>query len=293
MNFKHDNILKNYFLISIIIFSSLGLLAQNIDFIRANFPTEELYQKSTTSIQQGNNVFFKGDFKTALPLFLMAQKLNNSNALLNFKIGVCYYKLDQLEEAHPYFVKARMLDRKIDPKIDYALAKSYQAVENYTKAIQFYQIYLEGLSSGKKASAIKEITASTRYCKEKLQQPIEKDSLIAIISKKEPLKKKVQKEKTSAIKKPTTKKKVLISPNTLPKKEVSYRIQIASALHIIKSDELKRLYNGKFPISHEYSTGRHRYFVGDFNIMNDAKKAQKDITVKGAFIVRFRNGKKI
>jgi hypothetical protein len=38
--------------------------------------------------------------------------------------------------------------------------------------------------------------------------------------------------------------------------------------------------------------GRYRYFIGDFLDLKEAKEYRKKINVKGAFVVRFRNGKK-
>ena len=150
-------------------FLSINLFSQNIEFVPDNFPSKNLYNKAVENIEKGDKLFFTGDFESSLPYFIEAQKLNNSNALLNFKIGVCYYKLNKLEESHPYFLKARLLDRKIDPKIDYALACSYQAIENYKEAIHYFNIYLKGLSKLKKEELIKDVQTHIRFCENQLQ----------------------------------------------------------------------------------------------------------------------------
>jgi len=147
---------------------SLNVFSQNIDFVSDNFSTKEQYATAIENIEKGDKLFFTGDFESSLPYFLKAQKLNNSNALLNFKIGVCYYKLKKIEKAHPYFLKSRLLDRKIDPKIDYALACSYQAIENYKQAIHYFEIYLKGLSKAKKERVNKEVQIHINFCNKKL-----------------------------------------------------------------------------------------------------------------------------
>ena len=282
-------------IVLLLVFLSLNLFSQNIDFVPSSFSTVAQYDKAIENIKEGDKLFFTGDFESSLPYFLEAQKLNNSNALLNFKIGVCYYKLKDLEKAHPYFLKSRILDRKIDPKIDYALACSYQAIENYKQAIHYFDIYLKGLSATKKTLVVKDVETHIDYCNKMLQK--EKEPLveekkspnnIQKVSEKKELEKLVNTTQQVALPKEKEKKKEVQLATT----GITYRIQISSAVKKVERDEIKRIYSGEQVVSSEHSGGRYRYFVGDFKTLKEAKEFQKQIDVKGAFIVRFKNGKK-
>jgi len=291
-------------IVLLLVFLSLSLFSQNIDFVSENFSTTEQYNKAIKNIKEGDKLFFTGDFKPSLPYFLEAQKLNNSNALLNFKIGVCYYKLDKLEKSHPYFLKSRMLDRKIDPKIDYALACSYQAIEDYKQAIHYFDIYLKGLSGAKRTVMINDVQAHIDYCnkklnpekenialKEKAIKKVQETEEKKLIKTKPPVKTKKASDFPKSQKQLSSKKeKSKIS--TIQQTGTTYRIQISSAVQEVDASELKRIYLGTEVVSSEYSGGRYRYFVGDFKTLKEAKEYRKQVNVKGAFIVRFKNGKK-
>ena len=83
-------------LIYIVAFLSLPLIyfAQtNVEFEKKNFPDKkDLLKEAINEFKEGNTVFEGGEnmYKAALPFYLKAQNFNPDNALLNYRIGLCY-----------------------------------------------------------------------------------------------------------------------------------------------------------------------------------------------------------
>ncbi len=252
--------------------------SQNINFEKANFKSTTEFNKAIQTLSKGDEFFFVGNFKKALPYFLHAQTLNSKNALLNFKIGVCYYKAEKLEKALPFFETAKKLNPYIDPKIDFALAQSYQNNQKYKKAIDSYQSYLSQLSNNKKSIESLKTQKDIDICISKLS----KIKSSPIDSKTEPKIKKTITQQTAST----------ITKSSTTKENITYRIQIAASSTITRESNLKRKYSGDFKISQKKINGLYKYFIGDFKTSKEALKAKKESGVPDAFIVKFKNGAK-
>ncbi len=304
---------------------SVYLQAQNIDFKKKNFDSEEQFNQAVEALEKGDDFFFAGNFEKALPRLREAQKLNPNNALLNFKIGACYLKIDELEKSMPYFETAKKLDPKVDPKIDYALAQSYQANGEFDKAVESYQIYLGGLSKNKKILEEPKVQKDIDICSteiQKKQTKIEEEKEAVVKEEKEELavaevKKEEPATKVEEVKKETVAVKVIepkkeearvaevkianktVAPvkgvtqaKTSPNK-LTYRIQISSMSTLATSDDIKKVYSGNLKVTHQKIGSLYKYYIGDFNSKLDAMKAKSESGVAGAFIVKFLNGKKM
>ncbi len=124
-----------------------GLYAQsNIEFIKENFPNQKKdFQKALRLIAKGDKCMdyqLKGKYAEALDYYLEANSFNQNNAMLNYKIGVCYtgsfYKNNSL-----YFLEtAKKLDTSVSKEIDYYLGRAYQYNLSFEKAIESYKLFL-------------------------------------------------------------------------------------------------------------------------------------------------------
>ena len=120
--------------------------AQNIEFEKDNFKdNKEGYKDAVKSIKHGDEICLQGPsfFKDAIPYYLAADKLNSSNASLNFKIGKSYlyskYKLKSI----PYLEKAYSLNPSIDPQIHYFLGQAYHLNMQWDKAIDEFNTFIK------------------------------------------------------------------------------------------------------------------------------------------------------
>ena len=137
----------------ILITCSLGFLtfSQNVEFKSSNFKGDkEGFKKAEAAIEVGDTYFekantllfgvkeYKGNFIYAKKQYDIAQNFNPSNALLNFKIGVCLFNSSNPSSATSYFNKAKELDPNCDPFLNYYFGRMAQLDAKYDEAIAFY-----------------------------------------------------------------------------------------------------------------------------------------------------------
>ena len=275
-----------FLLIIFIALISLSIKAQDSNFNENDFESIAIFNEAIQTIDKGDAFFFAGNFKKALPYYTKIQALNSENALLNFKIGVCHYKLRHLSRALPYFEAAKLLNPYVDPKIDFALAQSYQDAQEYTKAINAYQNYLSQLSKSKKASETPKVQKEIDLCLKKQN---------TAPSQKELAKQDNQKQKTQSHPQTITKQKVQKPENKKPSvtKGIHYKIQIAASPTMATKNDLKQKYSGELEITQKRINGWYKYFIGDFKTQKEALKAKEQSGVVDAFIVKFKDGEKL
>ena len=139
--------------------------AQNIEFKSSNFKNDkDGFKKAEAAIEFADSYFTKGNelafsikeigdnFKIALNSYLKAQKFNPSNALLNYKIGVCLYNSTTPSKSFEYFKKAKELDPNCDPLLPYYLVVMTQLEGKFDEATK---MYLAFETTYKKAEEIK------------------------------------------------------------------------------------------------------------------------------------------
>lgn len=133
--------------IALLVFTSVS--AQNVEFVKSNFPGKEKeFKEAKSQYKQGNKYFDmgRGMYRTALELFLKANSFNPSCADLNYKIGKCYISTIQKTNSIQYLEKAYALDPAVAPDIKYLLGQAYHLNLEFDKAIQFLQEYKATLS---------------------------------------------------------------------------------------------------------------------------------------------------
>lgn len=147
------NSLKNtiYYLIAILFLSvSVNLNAQNIEFDKKNFPNDkDGLKKAQSAIKEADKLLEKKgkiEMQRALELYLSANTFNPNNALLNYKIGVCYINSLNKLPSMQYFEKAANLNPAVDPQLQYWLGRSYHYNYEFDKAMEAYKTYKSKLA---------------------------------------------------------------------------------------------------------------------------------------------------
>ncbi len=254
-----------------IIAISFTLIAFSQTETRLKTPTNS--EQAQNIITKGDDYFFVGNFKRALPLFKEAEKLDSNNAILNFKIGVCLIKMGKEKESLPFISKAKELNPKVDPKVDYALGLAYQDQQEYQKAIDSYNSYKKSLSNHKLELERTIVDAQILECEKALSNQINANNRV---------------QKSSG--------QIAIKKQKLLKKQkgiITYRIQIISASEPLTSSQVSGIYSGPLEVYHQKVGNTYKYFIGDFTSKKEANRARSLSGVEGAFIVRFKDGKKV
>jgi outer membrane protein OmpA-like peptidoglycan-associated protein/tetratricopeptide (TPR) repeat protein len=129
---------------------SVATFAQNIEFSKENFKDDkDGLKEAKRNIEAGDQFFEQGSifYKQAIDPYLLANKFNPNNALLNFKIGKSYLYSNYKLKALPFLEKALKLDPLVDPQIHYILAKVYHLDMQWDKAIGEYKAFQGTLKS--------------------------------------------------------------------------------------------------------------------------------------------------
>ena len=102
-------------------------------------------KEALNNIKDGDEYFNEGEiyYKVALDYYLKAYKLNPDNAMLNYLIGVCYFKSTYKIKAIDYLEKAFQLDENVHTEIHYNLGRGYQLNSEWDKALNEYGKFKE------------------------------------------------------------------------------------------------------------------------------------------------------
>jgi len=123
----------------------------------------------TALIEQGNKLLGKGDFITALPVWLNALKADKDNSNINFKLGLCYHNsFNKQEKALPYFiisVKDLTEDYNFVSKTErnapfdaiYFLAEAYMQADQHEQALRHFLIYKDRFSGSPPINVDKQV----------------------------------------------------------------------------------------------------------------------------------------
>jgi outer membrane protein OmpA-like peptidoglycan-associated protein len=114
--------------------------------------------------QQANDYYNKKLFKNALVLFSLIYDSKSKDAILNYRIGVCYLNTLHKSKAIPYLEKVSGLSGgKVDfIDLNFYLARAYHYNHEFDKAIGHYKSYINILDPKKNEEA-GEIAEIKRY----------------------------------------------------------------------------------------------------------------------------------
>ncbi len=169
---------KILYIISVIAFVA-QVSAQNVEFEKKNFKNDKdgfKIAEENLKIGEENYILdMRGNYIIALEYFLKANQFNPNNAVLNYKIGVCYVKGTSQEKALEFLQKAEKLNPFVAPDIDLMLGRAYQYNLNFDEAIKSYTKYKNRLSPKDlqdKRKALEKLIAECNNGIELVKKPI-------------------------------------------------------------------------------------------------------------------------
>jgi tetratricopeptide (TPR) repeat protein len=114
---------KLIFIFCIVITNSL-FAQKNIDFTKENFENDKKgLQEALQAIKTADSFYEQGSsqYRYAIEPYLSANNFNPNNALLNYKIGLCYIHSNYKFKSLPYLQKALSLNPNVNDYIHYYL----------------------------------------------------------------------------------------------------------------------------------------------------------------------------
>lgn len=137
--------LKHFCILLVFCFTAINLFAQtNVEFTKDNFSKDSKGLKTALrSILEGNELFVnrKCCYGVALEHYLKANAFNPENALLNYKIGVCYLNSIQKDKAFAFLQKAFSLNKSVADDIHFQLGLALQNSLRFDEAIEEFIIH--------------------------------------------------------------------------------------------------------------------------------------------------------
>jgi tetratricopeptide (TPR) repeat protein len=135
------------------IFSNTGI-SQNVEFTKANFPSQKSeLSKALKNLKSGDALFDKntrGAYAEALNFYLEANHFNPKNAGLSYKMGVCYIMSYDKSLSLQYLEQAKSLDSNVSKQLCLYLGMAYQFQSRFAEAIKCFQHYEATLSPKEK-----------------------------------------------------------------------------------------------------------------------------------------------
>ncbi|OFX72453.1 MAG: hypothetical protein A2X12_02045 [Bacteroidetes bacterium GWE2_29_8] len=150
--------------------------AQNIEFDKASFPNkkDELKQ-ALRDIEAGDKFYEIGmhKFRDALPFYLKANNFNPNNAVLNYKIGLCYLTTNTKSMAIKFIEKSLELNKNATLDANYHLGRAYHFNYELDKAINQFEIYKSKLTAKDqvKIDDVNKKIAECKMAKELIKKP--------------------------------------------------------------------------------------------------------------------------
>ncbi len=145
---------KYFYFLSVLVFFSLASNSQNVEFEKANFPDKKSELKDAKrNIEEADGYFDKSMkegyryYNLALPLYQKANTFNPNNALLNYKIGVCFLNSAWKQKALAHLEKAYNLNPNVGANIHDYLGQAYHINMDWDKAIKEFQTYKAQIKS--------------------------------------------------------------------------------------------------------------------------------------------------
>ena len=131
---------------ALIIMPTISYSQVNILIDKKDFKTSEKsgYKEALNALSIGDEYFAShsvGGYHNALAEYLMANSYNSENAILNYKIGVCYINSSEKKKAITYLEKSYQLDPNTIFDIKYEIGRAYQVNYMFDEAIKNFTEY--------------------------------------------------------------------------------------------------------------------------------------------------------
>jgi outer membrane protein OmpA-like peptidoglycan-associated protein len=100
-----------------------------------------LAQTLKSTLDKGDKLFAKADYKGALQVYQSAEKIAPNDPNVKYRIGQSYLSSGHEVKALPYLEDAYRLKPDVDPDVDYFLGLALQANFHFYKAIEHFKKY--------------------------------------------------------------------------------------------------------------------------------------------------------
>jgi len=139
----------SYIIILLFLFT-ITFSQQNVTIIKKEFKKEKTGLKEAwKAVKKGNSAYSKGGelYKKALYYYLKAEKYNDINPELNYKIGVCYYSKTNYENAYKYLKKSYEFKEGVSNDIFFLLGRCLHMQYKFKEAAELYKKHVSLLNA--------------------------------------------------------------------------------------------------------------------------------------------------
>lgn len=145
-------------------------------FLFACFFTGLVHAQSLKKTQREANELFKyGDYRDAQELYKTLQQAEPENAEYLARYGICCLYSDNKRDALPFLLRAKDKHYEKD-NLNYYLGSAFHHIQEFDKAIQYFEEAKKGLDLVKDVDQIKDINHKIQMCrygKELVKAPVE------------------------------------------------------------------------------------------------------------------------
>lgn len=146
---------------------SVVFAQRNVEFTKSNFKNRKTgFKEAMKNLKAGDGHYQEGGgaYRVALDYYLKANRFNPDNAMLNYKIGVCYLFSVQKVKSIEFYKKAFKLNKFVAADINYMLAQGYHLNLEFDKAIEEYNNFKRTLSPRELQEWIKIVKKKIQEC---------------------------------------------------------------------------------------------------------------------------------
>ncbi len=154
-------------LVVVVCFAFIVGRAQNVEFTKDNFRERKDELKAALKEIELGDEFLHQDsyyFKNAIPHYLVAQKLNPNNALLNYSLGKAYVYSNFKEKALGHLLKAIELNPAVAPDVNLYLGIGYHFDMQWDKAVEAFNKHLAILHPKDDSGVREDIAVWIKQC---------------------------------------------------------------------------------------------------------------------------------
>ncbi len=115
---------------------------QVIKKVELYYHKEDVYEEGIKRLRLGNSYFQLKNFRACAGEYIEGAKLIPDEKMFYFNLGLCFYKLGDIDKAVDYCKKATFIDDKYS-KGNYLMGLLYQSLQRYDDAIDMYKSALK------------------------------------------------------------------------------------------------------------------------------------------------------
>lgn len=102
-------------------------------------------QDAKTFKKLGDTYYSTGKYREALDAFLRYHEVKPEDLIVKQKIGICYYFTNNIPEARRFLTYVIENNKKLEPDVYFFLGRTYQADNEFKKAIAQYKDFLRNI----------------------------------------------------------------------------------------------------------------------------------------------------